>query len=71
MDADNLADIVALAATADRVAMFRDFDPRVGERRSGRPDPYFGGDDGFERRARDRRAHRDALVRRELGPVVG
>jgi protein-tyrosine phosphatase len=48
MDTDNHADLVALGPAA-RVRMFRDFDPRV--RRPGDrdvPDPYYGGDDGFE-----------------------
>lgn len=48
MDTDNFADLVELGP-ASRVRMFRDFDPRVrpvGDRDV--PDPYFGGDDGFE-----------------------
>ena len=48
MDADNFADLVAMGP-ADRVRMFRDFDPRVGAAGDRDvPDPYFGGDDGFE-----------------------
>ena len=48
MDADNFADIVAMGPS-DRVRMFRDFDPRVGAADDRDvPDPYFGGDDGFE-----------------------
>ena len=48
MDADNYADIVALGPE-DRVRMFRDFDPLVrGQADRDVPDPYFGGDEGFE-----------------------
>ena len=50
MDAGNYADITALGP-GDRVAMFRDFDPRAGDHGAGDrdvPDPYYGGDDGFE-----------------------
>jgi len=42
MDAQNRADIGA----GDRVLMFRDFDPV--EPGSDVPDPYYGGDSGFE-----------------------
>ena len=48
MDRQNLADVVATTSAADRtrVRMFRDLDPAVpgGEV----PDPYYGGDAGFE-----------------------
>ncbi|HET6626263.1 MAG TPA: low molecular weight protein-tyrosine-phosphatase [Nocardioidaceae bacterium] len=50
MDASNLADITTLMpATAERgrVRMFRDFDPRADADRDV-PDPYYGGDDGFD-----------------------
>lgn len=43
MDAENLADI---GGRSDRVMLFRDFDPR--EPGSDVPDPYYGGDSGFE-----------------------
>lgn len=55
MDADNLAGVRATTrATSstsstgepDRVAMFRDFDPA--DPGADVPDPYYGGDDGFE-----------------------
>src|SRR4051794_24585912 len=48
MDADNLADVLASDADADRsrLRMFRDFDP-VGTG-GDVPDPYYGGDAGFE-----------------------
>ena len=43
MDAENLADI---GGRTDRVMLFRDFDP-LGTG-SDVPDPYYGGDSGFE-----------------------
>ncbi|MFC7495348.1 MULTISPECIES: low molecular weight protein-tyrosine-phosphatase [unclassified Nocardioides] len=43
MDATNLADI---GGAGTRTRMFRDFDPI--ERGGDVPDPYYGGDDGFE-----------------------
>jgi protein-tyrosine phosphatase len=43
MDAQNRSDV---SATDDRVLMFRDFDPV--EPGSDVPDPYYGGDSGFE-----------------------
>ena len=46
MDGDNYADITALGP-GDRVAMFRDFDPRAADHDRDVPDPYYGGDDGF------------------------
>ncbi|MCW2759200.1 MAG: protein tyrosine phosphatase [Nocardioidaceae bacterium] len=47
MDADNLADVQAMAPPSygDRVRLFRDFDP-VGT--GDVPDPYYGGPDGFD-----------------------
>jgi protein-tyrosine phosphatase len=48
MDTQNQRDIAALDPSTT-VRMFRDFDParrRVGDRDV--PDPYFGGDDGFD-----------------------
>jgi protein-tyrosine phosphatase len=47
MDAQNRADVVATgAAETSRIRMFRDFDPL--EPGSDVPDPYYGGDSGFE-----------------------
>ncbi|MDQ4051968.1 MAG: low molecular weight phosphotyrosine protein phosphatase [Actinomycetota bacterium] len=47
MDAQNLADVVTDAdVDADRVRLYRDFDPR--EPGGDVPDPYYGGDSGFE-----------------------
>ena len=43
MDEQNLAD---LGGRAERVGLFRDFDPR--EPGGEVPDPYYGGPDGFE-----------------------
>jgi protein-tyrosine phosphatase len=43
MDDANLADV---GGRTDRTRKFRDFDPV--EPRSDVPDPYYGGDDGFE-----------------------
>jgi protein-tyrosine phosphatase len=47
MDHDNLAD---LGGRSDRVLLFRDFDPEGDTDEHGRdvPDPYYGGDAGFE-----------------------
>lgn len=55
MDESNLSDLTSLgaASVSERLRMFRDFDPRVhdasapvGDRDV--PDPYYGGDDGFD-----------------------
>ncbi|WP_299053720.1 low molecular weight protein-tyrosine-phosphatase [uncultured Nocardioides sp.] len=47
MDADNLAGVRGAGGSAlERVALFRDFDPA--EPGADVPDPYYGGDDGFE-----------------------
>jgi protein-tyrosine phosphatase len=51
MDGDNLTDLGSLRPDADpgRLLMVRAFDPRsAGEHDRDVPDPYFGGDDGFE-----------------------
>jgi protein-tyrosine phosphatase len=50
MDADNLADLADLGGVAPRVRLFRDFDPVTppGEAGGDVPDPYYGGDAGFE-----------------------
>ena len=56
MDAANRADLAALcstmgadaAAAAGRVRMFRDFDPLADDTDRDVPDPYYGGDDGFD-----------------------
>lgn len=52
MDAANRADLAALATAAngdqERVRMFRDFDPLADDGDREVPDPYYGGDEGFE-----------------------
>jgi protein-tyrosine phosphatase len=53
MDAANHADLRALAPDtpddpADRLLMFRDFDPRAVDGDREVPDPFFGDDDGFQ-----------------------
>ncbi|WP_426245562.1 low molecular weight protein-tyrosine-phosphatase [Nocardioides sp. LHG3406-4] len=45
MDEANLADVRALGGSADRVRLFREFDPV--DPGSDVPDPYYGGEDGF------------------------
>jgi protein-tyrosine phosphatase len=51
MDAKNLAEITEGRGAADRVQMFRSFDPLAsahpGPEDLDVPDPWFGGDDGF------------------------
>ncbi len=48
MDAENLSDLMALAneEQMQRIRMFLDFAPERVEREV--PDPYFGGEEGFE-----------------------
>jgi protein-tyrosine phosphatase len=49
MDRENLANARRLArdeAQAQRIVLFREFDPQPGDRQV--PDPYYGGPDGFE-----------------------
>jgi protein-tyrosine phosphatase len=46
MDHQNLADVLAAGAASTRLRMFRDFDP-IGTG-GDVPDPYYGGDAGFE-----------------------
>jgi len=49
MDSDNLEYLQALASgnQADKIRLFLDFAPNAGSRNV--PDPYYGGDTGFER----------------------
>ncbi len=52
MDASNLADMTDLAPTvadADRVRMFRSFDPEATEGDVEVDDPWYGGPEGFRR----------------------
>ena len=46
MDQDNQADVLAAGAPVDRVSLLLDFDSAASVREV--PDPYYGGDDGFE-----------------------
>ena len=46
MDRSHLDELLALGADPARVLMFRDFDPI--DPGADVPDPYYGGDDGFE-----------------------
>ncbi len=84
MDRDNHADITAQAPDAQapdepdpdaRVRMFRDFDPRPDDRgRDGDrdvPDPYYGGDDGFETVLAIVERTADALVAALAATVTG
>jgi protein-tyrosine phosphatase len=52
MDAENARDLLALAPdeeAADKVRLFREFDPAAdGSGDLDVPDPYYGGDEGFE-----------------------
>ncbi len=65
MDEQNLADARALApdaAAAARVRLFRDLDPDPDGRGGEVPDPYYGGDSGFEEVLRMVERTSDALV---------
>ena len=74
MDTANYADVTRLGPPT-RVRMFRDFDPladEAGDRDV--PDPYFGGDDGFEAVLEIIERTADALVealRRSLRQPTG
>jgi protein-tyrosine phosphatase len=52
MDAANRDDLAALSievgADPSRVSMFRDFDPLADDTDREVPDPYYGGDEGFD-----------------------
>lgn len=66
MDAANLSDV---GGRTDRVGMFRDFDPAdPGE---DVPDPYYGGDEGFEGVLAMVERTSDALVTALAGAVEG
>ena len=50
MDQSNFDDLIELAGSADarkKLHLLRSFDPKS-PRGAGVPDPYYGGDDGFE-----------------------
>jgi protein-tyrosine phosphatase len=46
MDRTNLTDLERLGVPADRLRLFRDYDPVPGDGEV--PDPYYGRDDGFQ-----------------------
>ncbi len=51
MDAKNRADLLALGAPEDRVRLLRSFDASLTgapDRELNVPDPYYGGDEGFQ-----------------------
>jgi protein-tyrosine phosphatase len=66
MDAQNLADLEELAeelaGSERRLRLFRDFDPLADDGDRDVPDPYYGGDDGFD--------HVLALVKRTSDALV-
>ena len=66
MDAQNLADLDELAeelsGSERRLRLFRDFDPLADDGDRDVPDPYYGGDDGFD--------HVLALVKRTSDALV-
>lgn len=49
MDDDNHADCLDAGAPADRLRHLRSFDPSGNGANLAVPDPYYGGDDGFDR----------------------
>jgi protein-tyrosine phosphatase len=74
MDAQNLADLEALAeqlaGTERRLRLFREFDPLATDGDLEVPDPYYGGDDGFDHVMAIVRRTADGLVE-ELARTVG
>ena len=69
MDAQNHADLTELRGLADeltgterRLRLFREFDPLADDGDRDVPDPYYGGDDGFD--------HVMAIVRRTAHALV-
>lgn len=51
MDRANRTDLLKLGAQPDRVRLMRSFDPLVAQAGDGPdvPDPYYGGEDGFQK----------------------
>lgn len=77
MDRANLAEVRSLLSgedgVADRVRLFRDFDPAVpsgGSTGAEVPDPYYGGNDGFQEVLSMVTRTADAIVA-ELSAVLG
>jgi protein-tyrosine phosphatase len=66
MDARNRADLAELREVPEddptRLLMFRDFDPAATADDRDVPDPFFGGDDGFDRVL--------AIIRRTTAEIV-
>jgi protein-tyrosine phosphatase len=48
MDRSNHRDVLALGAPPDKVRLMRSFDPALTGQAMDVPDPYYGGDEGFE-----------------------
>ena len=48
MDRSNRRNVLAAGAPADKVRLMRSFDPSLQGGEADVPDPYYGGDDGFE-----------------------
>lgn len=48
MDPDNLADCLDAGAPAEKLHLLRTFDPAINGANLPVPDPYYGGDDGFD-----------------------
>jgi protein-tyrosine phosphatase len=48
MDRQNQRDVLALGAPPDKVRLMRSFDPASTGKALDVPDPYYGGDEGFE-----------------------
>jgi protein-tyrosine phosphatase len=75
MDEDNLRDVLALAdeeVPRERVRLFRDFDPLATDGDRAVPDPYYGGDDGFDTvLAMIERTSQEIVRRLELARVGG
>jgi protein-tyrosine phosphatase len=74
MDAQNHTDLEELAGelagSEQRLRLFRDFDPLATAADRDVPDPYYGGDDGFDRVMTIVRRTSDALVQ-ELARTLG
>jgi protein-tyrosine phosphatase len=48
MDRSNRQQVLAEGAPEEKVRLMRSFDPTLGGREHDVPDPYYGGDEGFE-----------------------
>lgn len=61
MDHQNLADLRDLGVPDEKLGLFRDHDPAPGD--GSVPDPYYGGEDGFD--------HVLAIIERTAADLVG